>query len=149
MIVSLILICISLGNSQYESCCCPCCTPLCATFFPSQQFSPNTFGFPGMSFPLSGCVSPFSSCYPLSGVRSVPLQSLPIDMDMETLAADVIEYKDQTNVIGEMVNGQDFHSLSKDSLDALLGVYGGLYYCSRKSLFTIFLFWFRQGQTIK
>lgn len=137
----LLFLLISESLSQFVCpCCCQVYAPLCGTIFPPSLLRNDIFS---SSVGRLGSGSGMRMRSPLlSGGchNSIPLQGCCEEVDMATLVGDLVEYKDQSNIINEMVKGQDFNSFNKDTLDILLKTYS----CMHALFFLfkfIFLFW--------
>ena len=125
MIIAIFMSIFSLCMSQQLfPCSYPVYEPLCASFYPSYGIGMQPFS----SMPVGMLITPINSapCYFSGRMRNLPLESSP--EEMESHPKNVVEYKDQTKIINEMVNNQNFTSLTKTSLDNLLEIYGGLYF---------------------
>ena len=105
---------------QFLSCSYPIFEPLCGSFYPSYGIGMHTFS----TMPVGMLITPINSapCCFSGRMRNLPLVSLPEEVESQ----NVVEYKDQTKIVNDMVSNQNFTSLTKSSLDDLLETYGSL-----------------------
>eukprot|EP00770_Monocercomonoides_exilis_P012865 MONOS_12809.1-p1 / transcript=MONOS_12809.1 / gene=MONOS_12809 / organism=Monocercomonoides_exilis_PA203 / gene_product=putative Iron/manganese Superoxide dismutase / transcript_product=putative Iron/manganese Superoxide dismutase / location=Mono_scaffold00735:30182-31455(+) / protein_length=313 / sequence_SO=supercontig / SO=protein_coding / is_pseudo=false len=108
------------------------------TFFVAiSQICPFT-GFSSMAMPLRNTINPSCSCcgcssmmlpsmMPLKGsispMRSLPLQAATNEIDLNDVVSELVEYKDQSSVIEQMLKGQKLQTVEDSSIQTLLQNY--------------------------